>query len=76
MRASENKTGYTYYYTVGIVRENCIPDGLDKQVINAMLEIPGMRLGPDSQRYAYEIRPSTSAVIELLTLTFYKPERC
>lgn len=75
LRKSENGTGYTRTYIVGIVRENYIPDGLDAAVISAMLEIPGMRVSAGDNAYDYVERPGTNAAVEILTLNFYRPEK-
>lgn len=75
MNTNDNKTSHTYYYTVAIIRENFIPEGLAEQVIEKMCEIPGMRFAPSDHPFDYMVKPSTSAIIELLRLTFYKPKK-
>lgn len=72
---SDTKKGYTDRFNVAIIRENFIPEGLEFDVINKMLEISGMRLAnPDSQ-YNYTLKPNTNTVVELLTMEFVKPRK-
>ena len=72
-KPNENKTGYSYYFTVNIVRENFIPEGLDLTVIKKMLEIPGMRLAGNEMPYEYVAKPNTNVVVEMLSIDFVKP---
>lgn len=72
---SDSKKGYTDRFTVGIVRENYIPEGLDVAIIDKMCEIAGMRLAnPDSQ-YEYTQKPNTNTVVEVLTMEFVKARK-
>lgn len=71
-KVNENKTGYSYYFTVNVIRENFIPEGLDLAVISKMLEIPGMRLAGTDFQYAYVEKPNTNAVVEMLSIDFVK----
>lgn len=72
VKSSENKTGYTYYYRVHIVREEWIPEGIDIEVINKMLEIEGMKLASTDMQYTYATKGNTDTVVEMLTIEFYK----
>lgn len=75
LSTSESKRGYTDRFTVAIVRENYIPEGLDTTVIEKMCEIAGVRLSnPDSQ-YQYTRKPNTNTIVELLTMEFAKPRK-
>ena len=67
-----NRTGYSYYFTVNIIRENFIPEGLDLTVIAKMLEIPGMRLAGNDMEYHYVAKPNTNVVVEMLSIDFVK----
>ena len=67
-----NRTGYSYYFTVSIIRENFIPEGLDLTVIAKMLEIPGMRLAGNDMEYNYAAKPNTNAMVEMLSIDFVK----
>lgn len=70
-----SKNSYGEHFTVGIVRENYIPEGLDENVITKMREIAGMRLASPDCQYSYVQKPNTNAVVELLTMEFVKPRK-
>lgn len=72
-KPSVNKTGYSYYFTVNIVRENFIPEGLDLAVIEKMQEIPGMKIAGNEMPYEYVAKPNTNVVVEMLSIDFVKP---
>lgn len=67
-----NRTGYSYYFSVNIIRENFIPEGLDLTVIEKMLEIPGMRLAGNDMEYTYVPKPNTNVVVEMLSIDFVR----
>lgn len=71
-KAATNRTGYSYYFSVNIVRENFIPEGLDLTVISKMLEIDGMRLAGTDMEYNYTAKPNTNNVVEMLSIDFVK----
>lgn len=75
MKPSGNKTGYTDGYSVHIVRENFIPDGLAEEVIEKMLEIAGMCESGNDMQYQYIVKPSTDDVVEMLSIDFVKPRK-
>lgn len=75
-KTSQNKTGYSYYYDVHIVRENFIPEDLELEVINKILEISGMRLTEDDFNYEYVEKPNTNIVIEMLSIRFVRAKKC
>lgn len=75
LKATGNRTGYSDFYNVHIVRENFIPDGLDESIIRKMLEISGMRLTADGGEYTYLMKPNTNIVIEMLTLHFVRARK-
>lgn len=70
---STNKNGYSYYYSVHIIRENYIPEGLDRTVIAKMKEIPGMRVADTKPFFTYTTKPNTNIVMEMLSIDFVKP---
>lgn len=72
MAINTNKTSYSYYFSVHIVRENFIPEGFEMTVINKMLEIPGMRIADNDPLYEYVPKPNTNAVVEMLSIDFVK----
>lgn len=67
-----NRTGYSYHFSVNIIRENFIPEGLDLTVIEKMLEIPGMRLAGNDMEYTYAPKPNTNVVVEMLSIDFVR----
>lgn len=75
MKANPNKTGYTDYYTVHIIREEWIPEGFEIDVINKMLEINGMRLAGNDAVYSYVPKPNTNIVVEMLSIDFMKAKK-
>lgn len=74
MSFSVNKNGASNVYTVHIIRENFIPEGLERDVISKMLSLPGMRLVGQSGTYAYTAKPNTNTVVEMFSVDFVKPE--
>lgn len=70
---SSNKTSYSYYFTVHIVRENFIPEGVERSVIDSMCEIAGMRIADSDPVYTYAVKPNTNTVVEMLSIDFVKP---
>ena len=73
--ATGNATGFTDTYQVAIVREDFVPDADSEAVIDAMLEIPGMRLAGNEFAYEYAAKPNTNTVCELLVIDFVKPSK-
>lgn len=71
-KVNENKTGYSYYFTVNIVREEFVPEGADLAVIEKMCSIPGMKLAGTDMEYTYVRKPNTNAVVEMLSIDFVK----
>lgn len=74
-KKSKNKTSFSDYYTVTIVREDFIPEGIAEQVIDKMEEIPGMRFTETDGEYDYARKPKTDMVVELLSLEFVKARK-
>lgn len=72
---AEKRTGYSDRFTVAIIRENFIPEGLEIQVIDKMLEISGMRLANPDCQFSYTKKPNTNVVVELLTIEFVKARK-
>lgn len=75
LTVSANRTSYTEEYTVRIIREEFIPDGKEIEVIEKMLEIPGMRLAVDSGTYEYVQKPNTNIVVEMFSIGFVRPKK-
>lgn len=76
LKPSTNRTGYSDYYDVHIIRENFVPEGLDIEVIGKMLEIAGMRLADGDCTYNYVWKPKTNIVVEMLTIRFVRARKC
>lgn len=70
-KPSTNKTGKNITFHVVIVRENEVPDGLGDQVIEEIMQIPGVRISGDGQ-YAYIRKRNTDSAVEALDITFVK----
>lgn len=75
LSVNANKTGYTEEYTVRIIREEFIPEGVEIEVIDKMLEIPGMRLKSDGGSYEYVQKPNTNVVVEMFSVGFVRPKK-
>lgn len=71
-KPGNERTCYGHYFTVNIVRENFIPEGLDLTVIDKMREIPGMKLAGTDMEYNYTAKPNTNIVVEMLSIDFVK----
>lgn len=72
---SQNKTGYTAEYSVHIIRENFIPEGLEERTIEALKTIKGLRVDSDGGSYDYVTKPSTNTVVEMFSINFYIPRK-
>lgn len=70
-----NRTSYSDRFTVAIIREDYIPEGLDIDVIDKMCEIAGMKLASPDCQYNYTQKPSTNKVVEILTIEFVKARK-
>lgn len=75
LKPSSTKTSYSYSYDIHIIRENYIPEGLEIEVINKMLEIEGMKLKDEEHQFNYIVKPNTNIVVEMLTLHFIKAKK-
>ena len=73
MKPSQNKTSYSEHYSVHVVRENFLPEGLVLEVIHKMLEIAGMRLAGTDIQYTYTTKPNTDKVVEMASIEFVRP---
>lgn len=75
LKNSANKTSFSDYFEVHIVRENFVPDGLGDAVVAKLQEIPGVKLTGDDGVYDYTVKASTDTVVEMLTLTFVRARK-
>lgn len=74
LSSSQNKTGFSDRFSVTVIRENFIPEGLDISIIEKMDEI-GLRLASPDSQYNYVKNPNTNTVVELLTMEFVKARK-
>ena len=72
---SQNNTGVTDYFTVGIVHENWVPDEMLEAVIEKLEALPGIRIANTDVAFDYTRKPGTNAVIEIATLTFSRARK-
>jgi hypothetical protein len=75
LKWNQNRTSYTPMYSVHVIREEFIPEGLEEAIINKMLEIDGMKLAGTEGTYTYTPKPNTNVVIEMFTVDFVKPKK-
>lgn len=61
---------YIRYYRVAIVRDGCIPPGLEISVINALSTIPNLRLANDGGQYTFYRKADSGYVVEACVLMF------
>lgn len=72
---NDGNTGYTDFYTVGVVHENWVPDELISDVIDAIESIPGMRLARADIDFNYTRKPGTNAVVEIASIPFCRSRK-
>lgn len=75
IKHSQNKTSASDYFDVHIIRENYIPDGIDKEVIDKLCALPGVRLTGSDSTFAYVPKPNTNIVVEMLTINFVRTRK-
>lgn len=69
----DNLTGYTERYLVAVVRENYVPEDEYLGVIEAVSEVPGMKLDTSQGiEYIYAAKPGTGDVVEMMEVHFLK----
>lgn len=72
IKHSVNKTGKTRYYSVAVIREDYIEEGIEDKVIAEMRKIPGMKVSQDDISYDYVKKPNTNTVVEIMEIPFCK----
>ncbi len=70
---STESASRTNRWFVAIIKEECIPEGMEDTVINAMKGI-GMKLAVDDIQYDY-VEKSGEAIVEICTMEFSKIEK-
>lgn len=69
---NQNKSGFSHYFAVHVIRENFVPIGFEKTVIDKLCEIPGVRVAGDLT-FQYVPKPNTNVVVEMLSIEFVLP---
>jgi hypothetical protein len=70
LRNTGNNTGWADVYTVNIVREEFIPEGLAEEIIAKLEEIKGMTVVKSDSEYTYMVKPNSDDVVEMLSIDF------
>ena len=72
-RVGSSKNDFNRYYTVIIVHEDYIPEGMEINVIKALEEIKGLKLAQDDIEYDYITKKNSGIVVEIAVLAFIQP---
>lgn len=75
---SSNHVDWQTYYEVNIIHEDYIPEGYVETVIKeleAKKESLKLRCTSDDIVYNYIFKGNTNVVVEIATITFYRPEK-
>lgn len=72
IKHSANKTGKTHYYSVAVVREDYVEEGIENKIIEEMRKIPGMKVSQEDISYDYAKKPNTNKVVEIMEIPFCK----
>lgn len=72
-RAGTSKTDFSRYYTVAIVHEDYIPEGMEIEVMKAMENIKGLKASQEDIQYDYMVKNNSKTVVEMAVLTFVEP---
>lgn len=78
MGSNNNKTGHSDVYTVNIVREEFIPEGLAEEIIEKLAGvngIKGMKESANDAEYNYMVKPNSDDVVEMLSIDFVKARK-
>lgn len=71
---NNNNTSLTHHYTVAVIHEDYVPEDTIKDVLDAMLAIPGMRWAGEIV-FDYMAKPGTTDVVELMVVRFDRPQK-
>lgn len=74
LTSNTNKTSYSEVFSVHIIRENFIPEGLEIDVINKIQEIAGVRLASEGT-YTYIQKSNTNIVVEMFSIDFVRAKK-
>ena len=76
-RSTTKKAGsgsdFVRRYTVAIIRENFIPEGLEFEVIEAVKAKTKLKLADADITYSYVFKGQTDFVVEIALITFSEP---
>ena len=75
IRHSGNKTSSSDFFAVHVIRENYIPDGMENAVIDALCELPGVRLTGEDTEFSYVQKPNTNIVVEMMSISFLRARK-
>lgn len=75
VKHSTNKTADSDYFDVHIIRENYIPEGFDREVIDKITSLNGVRLASADSPFQYVQKPNTNTVVEVLTISFVRARK-
>ena len=75
VRSGTNRMDSTMYYTITLVHEDYIPEGMPEEIIKSVLnEVPGVHLATDIE-YDYGFKNGTDMVVEAAIMSFYKVQK-
>lgn len=75
LKRSRNAASGTIYYTITLVHEDYIPEGMEEKLVKSVLgKISGLRLSGDIE-YDYGLKNSTDLVMEAAFITFSKARK-
>lgn len=75
IKHSMNKTSASDRFSVHIIRENFVPDGLEDEVIAKLCELPGVRLTGEDTTFDYVQKPNTNIVVEMMSIRFLRARK-
>lgn len=74
-RSGKSNTDSTMYYTVTLVHEDYIPEGMAEELAKTILnDVPGMHFTSDIE-YDYGFKNGTDMVVEAAIIQFYKAQK-
>ncbi len=71
-KSGTNGRDFNYYYRIGIIMENYIPEGFEIEVIKKITEATGMRLADGDILFEYVFKDNTELVCEMAVIYFTK----
>lgn len=73
---SDNLTSISDGFIVFVVREAYVPEGTEKLVLDALKDVPGLRLESDRDiEYRYDVKPGTKDTVEGMMMHFRKARK-